>query len=168
MDKLIPEYRQEIITLEEKMLDAQEFAEKFPEFSKEILKNKFTKEFTGKMADNYKGLYCGWGINRYFYTKRDNVTNYRGDFEPRYLWIIYINEYSLFKDYTYSHLYDIKEFVDIFFFDHLNTTFYATDEQIIPLLDALASWYEKAKVINANFLKEKKKKELMEQLEKLQ
>ncbi len=68
--ELRPEYKQELIDLESKMIEAQNFADKFPAFSEHILKNKFTKDFKGRIADSYKGLYCGWGINRYLYTDK--------------------------------------------------------------------------------------------------
>lgn len=167
--ELRDEYKQELADLEHKMIEAQKFAEKFPAWSENILANKFTDEFTGQIASTYKGLYYPWGIKRFFYRERDNVTNYRGDFTPQYLWNLYINQLSIFGDnYADTGVYEIHNSVDVFFFDHLNTTFYATDEQIIPLLDALSVWYEKAKAINDEFRKEKKKKDLLAQLEKLQ
>lgn len=167
--KLNPEYTQELIDLEEKMFEAQRFAEKLPAFAENILKNKFTKETTGKIASTYKGLYFPWGINRHFYRARENITNYRGDFDPQYLWSLYINEISLFGDnYTDTGVDEIKDSVDVFFFDHLNTTFYATDDQIIALLDALADWYAKAKEINNEFRKEEQKRKLKAQLDALE
>jgi hypothetical protein len=166
--KLRPEYKQELIDLENKMIEAQKFAEKFPAFADRILEYKWTKEFTGEIYDRYKGLYFGWGIKRWFYHEMGNITNYRGDFEPQYLWDIYINQMSIFgDDYTDTGVYDIHRDVDVFFFDRLNTTFYATDDQLMPLLDALADWYEKAKVVNDQHRKEEKKRKLLEQLEKL-
>ena len=59
--KLRPEYKQELIDLENKMIEAQKFAEKFPAFADRILEYKWTKEFTGEIYDRYKGLYFGWG-----------------------------------------------------------------------------------------------------------
>ena len=150
------EYEQELAELKLKMLDAQKFAEKFPAFSEKILLNKFDSNFTGEISKKYKTLRFGWGIKRWFYTEKGNITNYRGDFAPQYLWNIYINQYALFGDtYADAGLYEIKNEIDLFFFDALNTTFYATDEQLMPLLDALAAWYEKAKPINDEFRKKK-------------
>lgn len=167
--KLRDEYKQELADLKAKMLDAQTFAEKFPAFSEKILANKWTAEFTGKMADSYKGLYYPWGIDRWFYNKKENITNYRGDFTPQYLWVIYINQLSVFgEDYADTGIYDLKNSLELFFFDLLNTTFYATDDQIIPLLDSLADWYAKAKPINDEYRKDKKKRDLLKQLEKLE
>lgn len=166
-NSLRPEYKEELRILEEKMFDAQKFAEKFPVFSEKILAGKFTHEFTGQLSDSYKGLYFGWGIKRYFYREKTNITNCRGDFSPQYLWNIYINQVSLFGDYTDTGLHDVSKTADVFFFDHLNTTFYAADEQIIPLLDALSVWYDQAKLINSEYRKERKKQELIAQLEKL-
>lgn len=157
--KLREEYRKEIKELERKMLDAQKFAEKYPIWEDQILENKYTSEFTGQIANSHKGLYLGWGICRHFYRTSDQLTNYRGDLNPQYLWYVYINQVSIFGDnYADSGLYDIHRKVDVFFFDHLNTSFYATDDQIIALLDELADWYAKAKPINDEYRKELKKK----------
>lgn len=167
--ELIAEYKQELADLENKMIEAQKFADKFPEFRERIIAGKLTKEFTGKMGDKWKGLYLAWGINRWFYQKKENITNYRGEFEPQYLWVIYINQTSIFGDeYTDTGIHDLKNSLDLFFFDVSNTTFYATDDQIMPLLDALADWYAKAKTVNDEYRKEKKKRDLQKQLEKLQ
>jgi hypothetical protein len=166
-EELLPAYMEELRVLKEKMLNAQKFAERFPAFSEKILANKFTHEFTGQIADSYKGLYFGWGIKRWFYREKQNIINFHGCLEPQYLWNIYINQVSLFDQYRDTGLYDIARSIDLFFFDHLNTTFYATDDQLIPLLDALADWYGKAKLINEEHRKEEKRRKLLEQLEAL-
>lgn len=164
-----PEYEKELEDLRIKMLDAQKFAEMFPCFSEKILKNKWGNRTTGKIDDSYGGLYFAWGINRFFYKDRGNITNYRGDFSPLFLWKVYINELSIFGEvYTDTGIDDIKNTVDLFFYDALNCTFYATDKQIVPLLDALAEWYSKAKVINNEYINERKKSELRKQLQKLE
>lgn len=166
--ELREEYKQEIEDLKIKMLDAQAFAEKLPCFSSQILRNKYTENFTGRMASKYGDLYYNWGIDRWFYDKAENITNYRGHLKPQYLWVLYINQYSLFGDrYTDTGIHDICKSLDLFFYDVLNTTFYATDEQIIPLLDVLSVWYRGAKEVNAQFAKEQKKRELQKQLENL-
>lgn len=166
--ELIPKYKQELVDLEAKMLAAQKFAEKFPAFAEGIIAHKFTEEFTGKIGDRYKGLYYSWGINRYFYREKSNITNYRGDFSPQYLWCVYINQLSIFGDsYVETCLGHIEKEIDLFFYDPLNTNFYATDDQLMGLLDALADWYVSAKVINDQHRIEKKKATLIAELEKL-
>lgn len=166
--KLREEYKQELTELENKMIEAQKFAERFPAFADRILEYKFTKEFTGEIDNKYKGIYFAWGIKRWFYREKSNITNYRGDFDPQYLWVIYINEINLFgDDYTNTGIEEVKNSIDLFFYDNLNCTFYATDEQIMPLLEALAEWYQKAKPINDEFRKDEKKRKLLAQLEQL-
>ena len=72
-------------------------------------------------------------------------TNYTGPMPPTYLFRVYINCYSLFDlsgpqfglERTVSDL-------DLFFWDELNTTAYATDDQIGALLEALNHWYVEA------------------------
>lgn len=169
-EKLRPEYEKELEDMRLRMLDAQAFAEKFPAFSDQILSSKMHAGFTGSIAHTYKKMYFGWGINRKHCASRDSVMNYRGeDFSPCYLWYVYINQISLFGDYyTDTGLYSIKDNVPVFFFDASNTTFYATDDQIMAVLDAICDWYEKAKVLNDTYRKEEKKKELLKELEKLE
>ena len=169
------DYKKEISELKSKMIEAQEFAEIFPEFKDKILKYKLPKDFTGKISDSYKGLYYSWGINRYFYKEKGNITNYQGELKPQYLWNIYINQLSVFNQDNFCgnsfhspEIHEVCKDVDVFFYDISNTTFYATDSQIIGLLDALASWYDKAHAEYTDFIKDKKRKELTEQLDKLE
>lgn len=167
--ELSPEYEKELSEIKQKMLDAQEFSDKFPCFSEAILRNKCTNEFTGGMETQYGSLYYDWGINRHFYRKKENITNYSGKFEPQYLWNVYINQYSLFgENYTETGLREIKNKVDLFFYDWMNSTFYATDNQLIKLLDALSEWYDEAKLKNKEFANQKKKQYLLDQLKKIE
>lgn len=168
MKQLLPEYKKELADLKTKMLEAQEFAEKFPVWQDMILSRKLTRSFTGKITDKHKEIRLDWGVNRWFYRERENITNYKGVLEPQYLWNIYINQINLFGNpYQDTCLCDIPKNVDLFFFDSLNNTFYATDDQIIPLLDALSEWYVGARAVNDEARKEAKKADLLKQLERL-
>lgn len=166
--ELRAEYKKELEDLEMKMIEAQQFAEKLPCFAEQILNGKYTENFTGRMGSTYGDLHYKWGIERWFYDKKENIANYRGSLKPTYLWVLYINQYSLFGDnYTDTGIHDVCKPLDLFFYDVLNTTFYATDEQIIPLLDALSVWYTNAKEVNTQFAKDKKRRDLEKQLEQL-
>ena len=58
---------------------------------------------------------------------------------------------SLFELNNYYRLKNFLNNVDVFFFDELNTTIYATDDQIEELLEILNVWYIKAKYENDIF-----------------
>ena len=58
--------------------------------------------------------------------------------------------------------------IPIFFYDKANTTFYATDEQITELLEALNKWYVKATKENEKYLKQQKKEKLEKQLKEIE
>ena len=165
---LLPEYEQELLEIRNQMLEAQKFAEKFPAFSDKILKNRWDKTFTGTLSETHKNMYFPWGINRWFYKDKANITNYHGDFEPQYLFNIYINQVRLFGDYIETGLDHIHNTVDVYFYDRLNRTFYTTDNQLMPVLDAIVDWYEKAKPINLEYQKLKKREQLQRELDALQ
>lgn len=163
--ELIPEYKKELKDLENKMLWAQEFADMFPYFKKEILSRKLTKEFTGNISNRYEKLYLNWGINRRFHETANSITNYSGELTPQYLWSIYINEYALFGDsYNECDLPNPQDGIDFFFFDNLNSTFYVTDEQLMSLLNSLNDWYIKALEIYKRNIIALKRKELEKQM----
>ena len=142
------EYKKELADLRYKMQKAEGFAKKLPIFSEEILKRKLSEDESWiKFGDRYKGLYCAWGINRGLYEQGTNreATNYKGKPYKEYLFSIYINTLSQYNSHESFDLGEIQENTPLFFYDCLNSTFYATDDQIEGLLDALCEWYENAK-----------------------
>ena len=59
-------YIKELETTIEKMIAAQDWAEKMPIFAKTIIKGKLTSENNHvSYGDKYKDMCFGWGINRY-------------------------------------------------------------------------------------------------------
>lgn len=82
-----------------------------------------------------------WGIGRGLFSQgsRREILNYRKKYHG-YLFCLYINTLTLYDRHDKYGLPNIIK-ADYFFFDALNTTFYATDEQIEPLLDDLHEWY---------------------------
>lgn len=144
------EIDQELNEIREKLEKSHLFAKKLPEFSEIILSKKLSGDESHIcFGKKYRELWLSWGINRNHY-KTDSsctVTNY--DYEAGgaydvHLFCIYINTQSLFDTYEKFGLKEAVKDLDLFFFDKLNTNFYATDDQIIPLLDALDKWYIKA------------------------
>lgn len=144
------EIEKELNEMREKLEKTHAFAEKLPVFKDCILSNKYTgNEKHISFGKRYKSIYLGWGINRNRYKTDTNctVTNYDyevGEPYDTHLFCIYINTLSLFDEQNKFNLSDFVKDLDLFFFDKINTTFYATDDQIIPLLEALNKWYLEA------------------------
>ena len=134
------EYIKELAELKERMEGAEAFGERLPIFEEAIIKNKYdgTEDWI-RFDDHYKGMPFPWGINRgrYKSDSRRTITNYRVEDYDTHLFNIYINPLALYDSHNKHGLRDILNKVDVFFFDTLNTTFYATDDQITPLLDEL-------------------------------
>jgi hypothetical protein len=164
------EYEKELSDLKYKMQKAESFAEKLPIFSNEILSRKLSSDASYiRFSERYKAMPLTWGLNRGLFetgTKR-TVTNYNGDSYKEYLFSIYINTLSMYDSHENFGLYEIKDKVPIFFLDGLNSTFYATDDQVEGLLDALLAWYERAikQIVEHN--KEQEILKLTEKLERL-
>lgn len=146
---MIEKYKKEIEDLMIKMRDAEDFSKKIPVFAENIIDNKLTgKEEWVKYGERYKQIPLGWGINRGLYDPmlRRTVSNYKDSEYVGYLWNIYVNTVSIFDDHYHVGLAEIAQKIPLFFFDSLNSNFYATDYQIEALLEELNNWYETAKV----------------------
>lgn len=166
------EYKEKLKALRKKMEGAEKFAEKLPIFSEQILENKHneTDDYIS-FGDVYKNIPLAWGIKRFLYDENlRSVTNAKDINYPIYLFNIYINCINLFgddfADFCRKEL--LKITFNVFHFDVHNTTFYATDEQIEPLLEKLNAWYlAQLKEIKVEHRKRKIEK-LKKELEKLE
>ena len=141
------EYKKELANLKARMVQAEKFAAKLPLFSKEILQGKYTEEHDHvSFGNRYKELYLDWGIGRGLFEEGTNrsLTNYRGGYYKKYLFHIYINTLCIYDSHEKFDLNEIVNKTDVFYYDTINSTFYATDEQIEGLLDALCVWKIKA------------------------
>lgn len=163
------EYKEALEQIKIRMEEAERFAEKLPVFSERILNDKYTgNENWIQFGEKYKDIYLNWGINRGLYqsgTSR-NVTNYGKGSYTEFLFCIYINSVSLFDQHYDFNLTDVGEKTPVFFYDKVNSTFYATDEQITGLLEELNNWYLKARKENDKLLAKRKIKKAQEDLEK--
>ena len=140
------EYKKELEQIKIRMGEAEKFAEKLPIYAEQILNNKYTgNEDHIKFGEKYKDIYLGWGISRGLYKSDTNrtVSNYKGSY-TEFLFHIYVNSYSLFGGNCSFNLDKVEEKAPVFFYDKLNSTFYATDGQITDLLEELNNWYLKA------------------------
>lgn len=162
------EYEQELKDLKAKMLKAEKFAEKLPIFAERILQHKFTGEENAlKFGERYKKINLGWGINRYFYKDKANITNYRGECCDKYLFNIYINTRHLFDGNDNFGLYESMKGVEVFWTDTMNSTFYVIDETIEIFLENLNTWYLAACESNGKMIRQKKIDAAKEELRKL-
>ena len=144
------EYADELKALKNKMIEAEKFASLFedsPFFKDKILTEKMNPNDSKlSFGNKYKSIPLSWGINRYcFYDQSQAViTNYNQPLKEKiHLFKIYINTYSLFGDLNLNTgIHELAAEIDVFFYDLYNTTFYANDKQIVPLLEKLNEWYE--------------------------
>ena len=163
-------YKKELADLKYKMEKAERFAERLPMFSEKILQDKISGDSHWiNFGEKYKDLYCAWGINRGLYEQGTNrtVTNYYGEPYKEYLFNIYINTLSQYDSHEKFGLNEIEENTLLFFYDKCNSTFYATDNQIEGVLNALCAWYEKAKIQIVEHNKQKEIEELKARLNNL-
>ena len=144
---MIEQYENEIKDLKKKMDIAEKFAETIPIFSQHILDNKLSgNEQHHHFGNYYKKVYFPWGINRYLYQSDTTrtITNYNDCTYSEHLFSIYINTLSMYNSHNKHGLEKIKDKVDLFFYDYVNSRLYVTDKNIEPLLNELCEWYKKA------------------------
>lgn len=137
------EYKEELAKLEKRMLDAEAFAEQLPVFKKEILASKLTDKYVGKITSAYKSIYFNWGVNRWDFHATKQPNNYKGEVYEGYLFNIYINTLCLYDSHDEFGLDKLSS--KAFYYDTLNSTFYAKDTEIAVLLESLNDWYIAAK-----------------------
>ena len=158
-----------------KMLEAEEFAERFPLFKNYILKNKITN--TGRnvtqLGEKVLDVYIGQEIRLCNYSKtlKGTPTNYRGEPIEVPLIVFYINRYSIFGDYFYEEI--IKELdasVDdlVYFYDSINSKYYVTEENLEEFCSKLSIWYNNVIEKNKQYSIEQKKIRLQKELDLLQ
>lgn len=163
-------YLKELEELEIRMIGAELFAEKFPYFKDQILDEKLTdSDHYIKFNSKYKDLYLSWGINRRYHKTARDLTNYydKQAIIESHLTDIYVNTLTLYDMHDNFGLYDITDKCDVYYIDHVNSTFYLKDDQLIDFLDNLNEWYLKAKSEAKKVKLAKKKARLEAELAKL-
>lgn len=162
---MITQLEEELIDFKEKLEKVNEWVKKIPLFKDIIINDKFTGDENWlKYTSRYKAIRLDWGVNRGLYGSSRVITNYDGEHNG-YLWNIYVNKLTIFGDIGSSV--PIDDDIDCFFFDHMNTTYYCTDDQIENLLESLNAWYLKEKDNVDAYKKENKIKRLEQELAKL-
>jgi len=164
------EYIEELENLKLQMEAAELFAKKIPLFAEKILKNKYCQEDANlDFGSYYKRMPLAWGIKRHLFNGAGggHIFNYPKDKEYNlHLFCIYINTCSLFDSHEKFDLYESLEGVDVFFIDKLNSTFYVTDENIEPFLEALYAWFTKASSQLQEYRRLQRIEDLKKELEK--
>ena len=152
---------QKIEKMKDKFELVEKFANKIPVCADYIIDNEIVEYEHNKIGDKYKSIWFTWGLNRGIYdNKSRTVTNCELDYDGKTLTNIYINTINI---YDRSDSYGLEKLADnIFFYDKMNSTFYATDDELEPLLEALNDWYIEAKELAC----EDNKKDKLEKLEK--
>jgi hypothetical protein len=180
--KLIPEYEKKLKEFKEKLIKAQQFAEKLPCFSDFIIKNIITESPYNQFGFQYKTLKFDWQLTRNEYQSKTNrtipngiiylpasnnsrtITNKDGEYGPIMLTTIYINSVSLFG---YGTTIKAPSNIECYFFDTVNSTYYATDKELEYVLNSLVKWHKDSIVQNKKDQQLRKLKEAEKKLQLL-
>ena len=152
---------QKIEKMKDKLELVEKFANKIPVCADYIINNEIVENKHNKIGDKYKSIWFTWGLNRGIYDKKiRTITNCELDYSSKTLTCVYINSIEL---YDRNNKYGLEKLADnVFFYDKVNSTFYATDDELEPLLEALNEWYIKALELACK----DNKKDKLEKLEK--
>jgi hypothetical protein len=142
---------------------------KVPVCADYIIENNVKKVegYYQKIADRYKSLNLPWGIMRTSYSNNFKPTNFTQEIvEDKILCNIYINTYPLLNTNNKFGLDDLRDLV--FYYDKVNNTFYATDEELPVFLEALHDWYLKTKEKTSKIKKDLEIEALEKKIEALE
>ena len=167
-------YYQPYIDELNRMLEAEEFAERLPLFKDYILKNKINnKNMVAQLGEKVLDVYLGQAIRLYNYSEiyLGTPINYNGKPISIPLIVFYVNEYSMFGDDFYDEIIkDLDESVKdlVYFYDSINSKYYVTEENLEEFCDKLSIWYNNAIEKNKQYSIEQKKIRLQKELDLLQ
>ena len=167
-------YYQPYIDELNRMLEAEEFANRLPLFKDFILKNKISnKNMVAQLGEKVLDVYLGQAIRLYNYSENypKTPTNYNGKPISIPLIVFYVNEYSMFGDNFYDEIRkDLNESVKdlVYFYDSINGKYYVTEENIEEFCNKLSIWYNLALYKNNQFVAQKKKERLLKELKNLE
>lgn len=157
-----------------KMLEAEEFAERLPLFKDYILKNKInTNHAISHLGEKVLDVYIGQAIRLCNYSEnfKGTPTNYNGTPIEIPLVVFYINRYSMFGDDFYDNIdKELDASVDdlVYFYDSINSKYYVTEENLEEFCSKLSIWYNNAIEKNKQYSIEQKKIRLQKELDLLQ
>lgn len=167
--KLRDSYASELELLEQQMYGAQAFAAKFPYFADKILFGKITQEFSGCFTMKYKDMPYEYGIHRRYFLESQLPHNMdKEEKHERFLWVVCLSQMRLFGyQYTDTGLDDICKQISVVHYSKDEEKFFVSDRQLMPLLDTLYDWWQKAKILNARHLVDLRYKELEAEMSRL-
>jgi hypothetical protein len=152
-----------------KLMAVDEFAKLLPLFENKIISEELVADQYCKLGDRHKNMYFHWDIN-WCPNRPINLPKEVTEHEKTVC--VYINCLTIFHDdlyyYAQDKLFDRMRTVPCYWFDTLNTTFYFLPEQVETGLNALVEWYGDVREHSDEFLKKKKKEELLQALEELE
>jgi hypothetical protein len=144
------------------------FAKLLPLFADKIITGEFTSTQHFELTQKYKQLPLKWGARWTLYMP----TNFPEKEEfHKGLISIYINCMSLFDNSVYNlaqtMLWEETKNIKCYYIDPMNTTFYFKPDEIEAGLESLNSWYVSVQDKSEEYLKQQKRKKLLEQLQEL-
>lgn len=162
-------YEKELSELKSKMKKAESYAKKLPTFKNIILERKIAADDRAVyLGSSYKTMPLDWEIRRFYYCSksRANMTNNSNEYQG-YFFNIYINSLSMFNVHDNFDLFQSISKSNYFYYDKCNTTFYVSDDDIECFLEELLKWYKSAKKQVVEFNKNKRKAELIKELDQI-
>ena len=168
MNKMHPKLQQELTDKAITYHKVSDFVRLLPLFEEIIIRHELTGDEYCNLADHYKSIPLDWGINWYTNTP----CNYP---YPKHSYSglikVYISTTRLFTpklgSFALAELELTLPDIKVHFYDALNTTFYFLPEEVEEGLEKLNNWYVKTKEKQNVYLRAQKKKELEDQLKKL-
>jgi hypothetical protein len=145
------------------------FAKVLPMYADVIIENEYTGDMYHRLGQRYKELYFAWDIAWQVH----KPTNFPDDrtYEEGTIYI-YVNCMSIFNEAVYHMAQDkLREHmkdIPVYFYDCWNSSYYFKPHEIEVGLEALNNWYLDTKANVDAYLKEKRRKELQAELEKLE
>jgi len=144
------------------------FAELLPMYADTIIENHYEGNSYHSLGNRYKDMYFAWDISWYV-NKPTNFPDER-TYEEGVV-CIYINCMQIFGEALYHMAHEKRRVhmkdVPVYYYDISNSTYYFKPHELEGGLEALHVWYLDNKASADAYLKEKRRKELQAELEKL-
>lgn len=169
IETIHPELEERLYQMHKKFEKVTSFAKLLPLYSNEIISKEYTGDTYCSLSNHYKNMYFPWDIA----WQTHKPTNFPDDrtYEEGTI-CIYVNCMSLFSEAVYhmarDKLIEHMKDIPVYFYDGWNSTYYFKPHELEVGLEALNNWYLDTKSNVETYLKEKRRKELQAELEKLE
>ena len=168
IETIHPELEERLYQMHKKFEKVTSFAKLLPLYSNEIISREYTGETYCALSNRYKDMYFAWDIA----WQVSKPTNFPDDrtYEEGTI-CIYVNCMSIFNEDLYhmakDKLNEHMQDTPVYFYDGWNSTFYFKPNELENGLEDLHGWYLDTKASADAYRKEKRRKELQVELEKL-